>query len=191
MLSQLFTILPLLLVGITTVAIGSPVKKAIDSIELESIESIKFQSGNQTLNKRYVVGVPGVPQCPDGRFPNLMYSFCFTEDKIRSVCESSDFPGTIATNDVDCPEDTTCVDLISNDQSPYAYCVHNNNIRRWSNGHNGGLICTDQFIISNANGFITMGSPYMMSTAIQFKLTKYTISKENRLRPGLLPTTYP
>ncbi|CAG8778728.1 8732_t:CDS:1, partial [Racocetra persica] len=158
MLSQLSMISTLLLVVVTTVAIGSPVK-TIDSIELESIESIKFQMkpGNQTLNRRYVVGVPGVPQCPDNRFPNLMYSFCFTEDKIRSVCESADFPGTIATNDVDCPEETTCVDLIANDQSPYAYCVHNDNIRRWSNGHNDGIVCTDEFLISNANGFVTMG----------------------------------
>ncbi|CAG8591437.1 7901_t:CDS:2 [Racocetra persica] len=131
MLSQLFTISALLLVGVTTVAIGSPVKKTID-----------------------IVGVPGVPQCPDNRFPNLMYSFCFTEDKIRSVCESS---GTNATNDVDCPEETTCVDLIAKDLSPYAYCAPKDNTKRWSNGHDDGIVCTDEFVINNANGLITMG----------------------------------
>ncbi|CAG8674726.1 3359_t:CDS:1, partial [Paraglomus occultum] len=137
-----------------TVAIGSPAKKAIDSIELESIESIKFQmkSGNQTLNRR-----DEVPQCPDNRFHILMNSFCLTEDKIRSVCASNESPGTIA-NDVDCPEKTTCVDFIKNeDQSPYAYCMDSGSTMRWSNGHNDSVVCTYPFTLADAYGSITLG----------------------------------
>ncbi|RHZ70755.1 hypothetical protein Glove_267g66 [Diversispora epigaea] len=146
MLSQLFLISTLLLVGIMTVVIGLPVEKTIDHIEFETLQmesaSTKLRFGLRT---------------------SPMFS---------------------PTNDVG----YNLRGFNRWRRSPIRLCVHNENIRRWSNDHNDCLVCTNEFVINNANGFIMMG---MTMSAIRFRLTEWSGTKGNHLRNIILPTTSP
>ncbi|RHZ71343.1 hypothetical protein Glove_259g14 [Diversispora epigaea] len=109
MLSRLFLISTLLLVGITTVARGVPAAEII-----EGIKAVKFpqmESGNLTLNRRFIKGVPGLPQCPDANHPDLVSSFCLNAKTITALCGDSKNPQDPAGFITPCPNKTVCMDF--------------------------------------------------------------------------------
>ncbi|RHZ50634.1 hypothetical protein Glove_494g37 [Diversispora epigaea] len=91
MLSRLFLISTLLLVGITTVAIGAPVAETVEVIKAVKIPQIG--SGNLTLNRRFLTGIPGLPQCTN------------------AFCASTANPDLGIECPTSCPPATTCLDF--------------------------------------------------------------------------------
>ncbi|RHZ90185.1 hypothetical protein Glove_5g8 [Diversispora epigaea] len=147
MLSRFFLISTLLLVGITTatVAIGTPFAETIERIK--AIEIPQMRSGNLTLNRRFIDGVPGLPQCSNPDFPNLMSSWCLTAETIRATCASSD-PANRKECDTPCPPNTFCLDfrLATTDNeafSKFALCINNKYVSNFNGKRRDkrGVIC--------------------------------------------------
>ncbi|CAG8642825.1 2124_t:CDS:1, partial [Paraglomus occultum] len=89
--------------------------------------------------------------CNDPRYPVFGGSFCKNERRIAVVCEAQDFPNLYEVTEAQCQPDTTCVDFIRPEKStPLAACLTNDNIRRWNNGGQRGIICD-----SNGRSFKT------------------------------------
>ncbi|RHZ76342.1 hypothetical protein Glove_198g4 [Diversispora epigaea] len=140
MLSRLFLISTLLLVGITTVAIGAAIGKTIEVARAFKIP--RMQSGN-ILNRRFISGVPGFPQCLNANFPLLESSSCVTAKTIRAACTSEDQPGRVD-SDITCPDDTTCMDFVTipNEEEkidPFAVCIDDKFLRRFDSDHKSGV----------------------------------------------------
>ncbi|RHZ86295.1 hypothetical protein Glove_52g16 [Diversispora epigaea] len=120
MLSRLFLIPSLLLVGITTVAIGAPVAETIKVIEAIKIPQME---SNITLNRRIISGLPGAAQCNDPQFPDLIRSFCILANTIRAICTSADHPGVFKTSDTTCSPDIDCGNFKTVQGEGFALCL--------------------------------------------------------------------
>ncbi|CAG8610944.1 9324_t:CDS:1 [Paraglomus occultum] len=117
------------LLAIATIVAGVPLEKMRNS-------TLK-QTQTLSLSRR------AHPLCPDPRYPVFASSFCRNERTLANVCEAQDFPNLYDITDRPCEPDSTCVDFVRIDKStPLAGCIHNNNIRRWNNGGDRGLICS-------------------------------------------------
>ncbi|RHZ79102.1 hypothetical protein Glove_151g8 [Diversispora epigaea] len=145
MLFRFFLISTLLLVGIKTVAIGAPVTETIESIK--AIEIPQMGSSNLILNRRFINGLPGIPQCSNSDFPNLMFSKCLTSKAIEAICAGSD-PRYTDTFEIPYLDDTLCMDFRTDDYglppfSEFSLCVKEKNIGNFNGEHQGrnGVMC--------------------------------------------------
>ncbi|RHZ69989.1 hypothetical protein Glove_276g81 [Diversispora epigaea] len=117
---RLFLVPTLLLVGITTVAIGAPVAETIKVIEAVKIPQME---SNITLNRRVIGGIPGIAECTDPKFPDLMYSNCLDKQTIRAICASEDKPEDTAPSYTVCSPDTTCEAFKTLEGLAFALCL--------------------------------------------------------------------
>ncbi|RHZ65595.1 hypothetical protein Glove_313g56 [Diversispora epigaea] len=145
MFSQLFLISTLLLVWISTVAIGAPVVEIIERIK--AIEIPRIGSGDLTLNRRFLSGIPGLPQCTDIGFPTLLMSHCLDAKTIRARCSSTRDPVENKWTITTCPDDSTCMDfqalssgIIKSEFDVFALCVDEDSLRK-SKHDRSGVFC--------------------------------------------------
>ncbi|RHZ73275.1 hypothetical protein Glove_232g208 [Diversispora epigaea] len=101
-------------------------------------------SSNLTLNRRFIKRVPELPQCLDERYSNLFYSFYIDAKTIFVLCEDPTDPGNLQHYISSCPNDTTCMDFVS-DPGPsvspkeeyFAICIDDDFIKRFENCKDG------------------------------------------------------
>ncbi|RHZ73254.1 hypothetical protein Glove_232g183 [Diversispora epigaea] len=149
---RFFLIPTFLLVGIATVAIGAPVAETIESIK--AIEIPQMGSGNLTLNRRFINGLPGIPECTDPYFSNLISSSCLTSRTIQAICAGPD-PWNTETFDTACPDNTSCMVFRTDDldiptSSDFSLCVKDENVVKFNREHGNGVICRSLAINLNS-----------------------------------------
>ncbi|RHZ81591.1 hypothetical protein Glove_117g470 [Diversispora epigaea] len=143
MLSRLFLISTLVIVGITTVAIGATVTETI-----EVIKAVKIPQMGSDLNRRFIVGIPGLPQCPDSRWPQLLFSYCVGPKKLYSCCRNPNDPTTDTKYILTCPETTTCMNFVTDFGSApgpefnnFAICIDDETLKSFKNDDHDGIFC--------------------------------------------------
>ncbi|RHZ85972.1 hypothetical protein Glove_57g90 [Diversispora epigaea] len=146
MLPRLFLISIILLVGITIVVKGTQVAETI-----EVIKAVKFPrmgSGNLTLDRRFIVGIPGLPQCPNPNLPQLVSSRCFSIKTLYSICMDPRYPRASSIFSQQCLENTVCMDFITDpgpstppEQAAFGLCVDEEFAKRFDNGDKEGVYC--------------------------------------------------
>ncbi|RHZ77173.1 hypothetical protein Glove_184g142 [Diversispora epigaea] len=155
MRSRLFLLSTLVLVGITTVTIGAPVEETIEAIK--AVEIPQMGSGNLTLNRRFISGVPGLPQCPNADFL-LLTSKCLDEKTIQEICVFPANPEVRSESNTECPDDTTCMDFLTDpiggQEIPFALCVDNGSIKEFRKDRKASYLCKP-YLISVTNGIAT------------------------------------
>ncbi|RHZ71601.1 hypothetical protein Glove_256g179 [Diversispora epigaea] len=159
MLSRLFLVPTLLLVGITTVVIGAPVAETIEIIK--AVEIRNMGSGNLTLNRRFFEGVPGLPQCLDPARPDLMSSRCLTAKTIEATCAVLRNPDDTALCFTYCPEKYTCMDFRGRSGvsafATFAICLSDEEIKKLEDRDKDGVICKSfEYTISAAEGTLSI-----------------------------------
>ncbi|RHZ73203.1 hypothetical protein Glove_232g77 [Diversispora epigaea] len=142
-LSRLFLISTLLLVGIITIAIGAPFAETI-----EVVKAVKFPqmgSSNFTLNRRFIAGILGLPQCLDEKYPDLFNSFCLYLKQIISTCN--------------CPDDTVCMNFATDPGPPlpsqyvsFTICVDKEFVKKFKRDKDGVFCQT--YVINGVTGEI-------------------------------------
>ncbi|RHZ77561.1 hypothetical protein Glove_176g61 [Diversispora epigaea] len=180
MLSRLFLIPILLLVGITAVAIGAPVAETIESAKAVEISQMGF--GNLTLNRRFIVGVPGPPQCPNKNFPQFLSSYCFGQPLSVADCASQTNPPGIAEYDMYCPKASTCMDFRTDNEDEYeskfAVCIDNKLVKHIGNGGKNGVFCkTFEFNIKSERGTVSIN--VYDNTQKPFQVESFNIYAKN------------
>ncbi|RHZ76391.1 hypothetical protein Glove_198g46 [Diversispora epigaea] len=158
MLSRLFLITTLLLVGITTVTIGVPVAETI--VDIKAVELPQMGSGNLTLNRRFIPGVPGLPQCTDINYPELMSSWCLSVKAIRANCASISNPADMKYCDTTCPKDTVCLDFrlaTTNNAafSQFALCINKKDAASF-NGEKGVICQSFAYVMESPFGTVAI-----------------------------------
>ncbi|RHZ48350.1 hypothetical protein Glove_552g17 [Diversispora epigaea] len=176
MLSRLFLVPTLLLVGITTVAIGAPVAETIKVIEAVKIPQME---SNITLNRRVIGGLPGVPECTDPQFPNLMYSNCLTKLMIRAICASADNPEDTAPSYTACPPDTTCEAFKTVEGKAFASCLEKG-VAEVYRGIMGKKLCKTYKMEGITEGMATLSINAFDSNQQPAPIPSISVSSENQ-----------
>ncbi|RHZ44997.1 hypothetical protein Glove_700g22 [Diversispora epigaea] len=160
MLSRLFLIPTLLLIGITTVVIGAPVAETIEIIK--AVEIRNMGSSNLTLNRRFFEGIPGLPQCPDPAHPDLMSSRCLDAKTIEATCAVLRNPDDSTVSVTNCLEKHTCMDFRGgsavNAFATFAICIYDDLIKKFEDRDKDGVVCKSfQYIINSSSGTLSIG----------------------------------
>ncbi|RHZ46201.1 hypothetical protein Glove_629g15 [Diversispora epigaea] len=181
MFSQLILI-STLLVGIVTVAIGAPV----------AIEIPQTRYGNLTLNRRFISGVPGLPQCIDTNFPDLVNSSCIDENSIRAYCAPANNPSNQKECDTGCPEDTTCMDFRTESEGgPYAkfaICISDKSLKDFGEGGSGEVCKSFKTDIKSDKGTVSIN--VYDSTARPVQVSSISIYTHNQVFTKSNTSTY-
>ncbi|RHZ87834.1 hypothetical protein Glove_29g170 [Diversispora epigaea] len=179
---MLFLISILLLIGITTVAIGAPVAETIESIK--AIEIPQMGSSNLTLNRRFINGVPGLPQCIDANFPDLVTSSCIDEYSIRAYCAPATNSSNQKESDTACPSNTICMDFrTENTENPYtqfAICTADQLIKDFGSDSKDGEVCKS-FEINIKSDKGTLSINVYDATARPVQVSSISISTKNQV----------
>ncbi|RHZ86349.1 hypothetical protein Glove_52g59 [Diversispora epigaea] len=177
---RLFLVPTLLLVGITTFAIGAPVAETIKVIEAVKIHQME---SNITLNRRIISGLPGIPQCNDPQFPELTYSFCFFGNVIRAICVSADHPGVFATSDTPCPPNTECEDFETDpddeDVEDFALCL-GEEVEDVYSGDKEEVVCRSYEMNGITNGIATLSVNVFDNNQKPAQIPSISFSSENQ-----------
>ncbi|RHZ73188.1 hypothetical protein Glove_232g148 [Diversispora epigaea] len=184
MLFRHFLISTFLLVGITTVAIGAPVAETI-----EVINAIKFPrmgSGNLTLDRRFIIGIPGLPQCTPA-WPQLVFSYCVTASTIGSACANPSNPKIIALFKKICPVRTVCMDFVTDpgpsvtpEMEVFALCVDAEFAKRFHSGDKDGVYCKTYEINGVTGDKATLSVDIYDGTQNPAKVRSVSISTGNQ-----------
>ncbi|RHZ73196.1 hypothetical protein Glove_232g134 [Diversispora epigaea] len=116
-------------------------------------------SSNFTLNRHFIVGIPGLSECPDEKYPDLIYSFCLGEKKIISHCIDLQYSMYLAQFYSDCPDNFECIDFAT-DPGPsvplqyenFAICVDEEFIKKYKHDKDGVFCQT--YVINGVTGEI-------------------------------------
>ncbi|RHZ85322.1 hypothetical protein Glove_67g107 [Diversispora epigaea] len=159
MLSRLFLVPTLLLVGITTVVIGAPVAETIEIIKAVEIRNMGY--GNLTLNRRFLSGVPGLPQCPNPVYPDLMSSRCLDAKTIEATCSVLRNEDDTMVSITTCPDKHTCMDFRGrsavNAFTTFAICMDDDEIKKLEDRDKDGIVCKSfQYTIHAAEGTLSV-----------------------------------
>ncbi|RHZ51185.1 hypothetical protein Glove_482g77 [Diversispora epigaea] len=173
MLSRLFLVPTLLLVGITTIAIGAPVAETIKVIEAVKIPQME---SNITLNRRVI---QGVAECTDPRFPNLRYSTCLTQQVIRAICASADNSGAVAPSNTVCSPDTTCEAFETFEGKSFALCLEEG-VAEVYRGYMGKDLCKTYEMKGITEGMATLSVNAFDSNQQPALIPSISISSENQ-----------
>ncbi|CAG8666760.1 8012_t:CDS:1, partial [Paraglomus occultum] len=105
------------------------------------------ETRNSTLKQTQTLSLSRVEvegPCADPHYPVWASSFCRNDRTMANVCEAQNFPNSYIIVDYHCPPGKTCVDFVRLGKgSPLAVCIGNDNIRRWNNGGDRGLVCDE------------------------------------------------
>ncbi|RHZ53210.1 hypothetical protein Glove_444g5 [Diversispora epigaea] len=123
-----------------------------------------MESGNLTLNRRFIKGVPGLPQCPDyANHPNLVTSFCLNAKMITALCEDSNNPQNLEQFNTPCPNKTICMNFktapdpsIAPEYEVFAMCVDEGSVKSFNNNRKDGFFCKTYKVDSVTNGKATI-----------------------------------
>ncbi|RHZ72848.1 hypothetical protein Glove_236g65 [Diversispora epigaea] len=177
---SLFLISTLLLVGITTVSIGAPVEETIEAIK--AVEIPQMGSGNLTLNRRFISGVPGLPQCASSDL-FLLTSKCLDEKTIQEICLLPANPEVHSESNTECPDDTTCMDFLTDhiggQEIPFAICVDNGSIKQFRKDAKAGYLCKS-YLISVTDGIAMFSIIVYDANSNPAKNHKFQERSENR-----------